>query len=81
MDRNDSAASLSRFWGSAPTIDLTATVSGNTASFNGSYYCQSDCASSAFTSGVIEGNTMSGTHQTNVNGAYYDRGTFALARY
>lgn len=67
--------------GNIQGIALTGTVSGNTASFNASYYCQSDLASLAFTTGVIASNTMTGTYQTNVNGAYYDHGTFTLTKY
>lgn len=66
--------------GDVQGIQVTGAVSGNTATFSGSYDCQGNMASLAFTNGIIVGNAMTGTYQTNVNGNYYDRGTFAVVK-
>jgi hypothetical protein len=66
--------------GDVQGIQMTGTVSGSNVTFSGSYNCQGDLATLAFTNGLIVGNTMSGMYQTNVNGNYYDRGTFAVVK-
>lgn len=66
--------------GDVQGIQVTGTVTGSTATFSGTYDCQGNLATLAFTNGLIVGNAMTGTYQTNLNGNPYDHGTFALVK-
>lgn len=66
--------------GNVQGISVNGTVSGTTVTFSGRYNCQGNVATLAFTNGIIVGNAMTGAYQTNLNGNYYDRGTFAVVK-
>ena len=63
-------------------IPITGTVTGNTASFQGSTVCPVDNSTfeSRYTNGVLSGNSLSGFYSIDVNGAFYDSGTYSMTR-
>lgn len=63
-------------------LSLTGSVSGGMASFSASATCGIDSSNNVlnYTNGVLSLNTVIGIYTVYSNGAFYDSGTFALAR-
>ena len=66
--------------GDVSGVPLSGTVSGSIVTINGTYNCGGNIATLAFTNGVVVGSSMAGSYQQNVNGQYYDAGTFTLTK-
>ncbi len=66
--------------GDVSGVSLSGTVSGSTVTFDGSYDCSGNIATLGFTNGVVVGSSMAGSYLQNVNGDYYDAGTFTLTK-
>lgn len=59
-------------------VPFTGSYDGTTLVLNGSYSCQGVTASLQYTSGNVNGNTISGTYSGVAGGSHYDGGTFSL---
>ena len=65
--------------GDVSMVPMTATVSDNVITANAAFNCGSYGATLAI-NGSRVGDTMTGTYQQNVNGSFYDSGTFSLTK-
>jgi hypothetical protein len=63
-------------------LELTGTVTGDTASFDVSATCPSDNSFNElrYTNATLSGNTMSGDYEVYSDGEFWDSGTFTLTR-
>ena len=66
--------------GDVTEVPVTGTVNEDQIIFNAAYTCGRDVATLAFTQGSRRGDTISGTYQQNLNGSFYDSGTFWLTK-
>jgi hypothetical protein len=61
-------------------VPVSGTISNNIITANGSYNCYGDIATLSMTYGTISGNTITGPYTQNLNGYFYDAGTFTFSK-
>ena len=61
-------------------VPVSGTISNNTITANASYNCDGDIATLSMTYGIISGNNITGPYTQNVNGYFYDAGTFTFSK-
>ncbi len=66
--------------GDVRKVPVTGTVTENLIAINATYNCDGHIATLAFTQGSKIRNTIYGTYQQNVDGRFYDSGTFSLVK-
>ena len=66
--------------GNVRNMLINGTVSNDMIAFDASFKCGQYLATLAFTQGSRRGDTIFGSYQENVNGAFYDSGTFWLTK-
>ena len=66
--------------GDITDVPINVTVAGNIVTVNGSYNCSGNIATLSLTNGTVADTTMVGSYEQNVNGQYYDAGTFSLIK-
>jgi uncharacterized repeat protein (TIGR02543 family) len=66
--------------GNFVNLPLSGSASGNVVNFAASSYCGASPARLNYTNGVLSGDTISGSYNVYVDGAFYDSGSYTLTR-
>ena len=66
--------------GDVSGVPISGVISANTFTANASYDCQGNLAELVLTNGVFIGDIMNGIYRENVNGQFYDSGTFTTTK-
>jgi hypothetical protein len=66
--------------GNLVNLALSGSASGNVATFTASSYCGASPTRLNYTNGILSGDTISGSYNVYVDGAFYASGSFTLTR-